>query len=204
MAEVDESKRSFIVKNHTATHLLHQALKDVLGDHVNQAGSLVTSERLRFDFSHYHAVTKQELVKIEQIVNEKIWESIPLKITKETLEDAKNMGAMALFGEKYGDIVRVVKVGDYSMELCGGCHVVNTSEIGLFKIISESGIGAGIRRIEAVTSKQAYELLSGRLEVLQQAAQLVKANEAAVPEKIEGLFHEMKQLKRKRNHSALK
>jgi alanyl-tRNA synthetase len=196
VAEVDASKRSFIVKNHTATHLLHQALKDVLGDHVNQAGSLVTSERLRFDFSHYHAVTKQELAKIEQIVNEKIWESIPLQITKETLEDAKNMGAMALFGEKYGDIVRVVKVGDYSMELCGGCHVVNTSEIGLFKIISESGIGAGIRRIEAVTSKQAYELLSGRLEILQQAAQLVKANEAAVPEKIEGLFHEMKQLKK--------
>ncbi|NWO13264.1 alanine--tRNA ligase [Virgibacillus sp.] len=195
-ATVDASKRSFIVKNHTATHLLHQALKDVVGEHVNQAGSFVAPERLRFDFSHYQAVSKQELKQIEQIVNEKIWQAISLETTTEKLKDAKKMGATALFGEKYGDVVRVVQIGDYSIELCGGCHVVNTAEIGLFKIVTESGIGAGTRRIEAVTSKQAYHFMSNKLGVLQQAAQLVKAKEEAVPEKIEGLYNEIKQLQK--------
>ncbi|WP_077299344.1 alanine--tRNA ligase [Virgibacillus pantothenticus] len=195
-ATVDVAKRSFVVKNHTATHLLHQALKDVIGEHVNQAGSLVAPERLRFDFSHYQAVSKQELAQIERQVNEKIWQAIPLQIKTEKLEEAKKMGATALFGEKYGDIVRVVQIGDYSIELCGGCHVVNTSEIGLFKIVTESGIGAGTRRIEAVTSKQAYEFITGKLGLLQQAAQLVKAKDEAVPEKIEVLYHEIKQLQK--------
>ncbi|API90630.1 alanine--tRNA ligase [Virgibacillus pantothenticus] len=195
-ATVDVAKRSFVVKNHTATHLLHQALKDVIGEHVNQAGSLVAPERLRFDFSHYQAVSKQELAQIERQVNEKIWQAIPLQIKTEKLEEAKKMGATALFGEKYGDIVRVVQIGDYSIELCGGCHVVNTSEIGLFKIVTESGIGAGTRRIEAVTSKQAYEFITGKLGLLQQASQLVKAKDEAVPEKIEALYHEIKQLQK--------
>ncbi|EQB35871.1 alanyl-tRNA synthase [Virgibacillus sp. CM-4] len=197
-AEVELVTRSFIVKNHTATHLLHQALKDILGTHVNQAGSLVTPERLRFDFSHYQALSKEELEQIEQIVNERIWDAITLDITHENIEDAKNMGAMALFGEKYGDVVRVVKIGDYSIELCGGCHVVNTAEIGLFKIVSESGIGAGTRRIEAVTSKQAYQFLSSKLGVLHQSAQLLKSAEEAVPEKIESLFQNIKDMQKEK------
>ncbi|MUK87018.1 alanine--tRNA ligase [Ornithinibacillus sp. L9] len=191
-AMVDNQFRTSIIKNHTATHLLHQALKDVLGTHVNQAGSLVTPDRLRFDFSHFSAVTKEELQQIEKIVNEKVWNSIPVVIDNKKLAEAKEMGAMALFGEKYGDVVRVVQIGDYSIELCGGCHVRNTSEIGLFKLVSEGGIGAGTRRIEAVTSKEAYNYLTGKLDLLQQSAQLVKTSEEKLPERIEGLFQEIK------------
>ncbi len=191
-AQVETVFRSGVVKNHTATHLLHQALKDVLGAHVNQAGSLVGPDRLRFDFTHFNAVKQEELDAIEQIVNEKIWASISLEIADKGIEEAKAMGAMALFGEKYGDIVRVVQVGDYSIELCGGCHVQNTAEIGLFKIVSESGIGAGTRRIEAVTSKNAYSFMNDKLELLTNAAQLLKVKEEKVPERITGLFDEMK------------
>lgn len=158
-ATVDQQKRKKVIKNHTATHLLHQALKDVLGDHVNQSGSLVAPGRLRFDFSHFNAVTEEELSEIEKNVNEKIWDSINVGVSYHDIQEAKEMGAMALFGEKYGKEVRVVSIGEYSLELCGGCHVQNTAEIGLFKIISESGIGAGTRRIEAKTSKGAYEFL---------------------------------------------
>ncbi|UJL44924.1 alanine--tRNA ligase [Virgibacillus sp. NKC19-16] len=195
-AIVDSRFRTSIIKHHTATHLLHQALKDVLGDHVNQAGSLVTPDRLRFDFSHFTAVSKEALQEIEQIVNEKIWSSLSLFIDNKKIEEAKEMGAMALFGEKYGDIVRVVQIGDYSIELCGGTHVQNTSEIGLFKIVSEGGIGAGIRRIEAVTSKHAYEFLTDKVNLLQDSAQLVKTNEENLPERIEGLFQEIKTLQK--------
>ncbi|MGP4107180.1 alanine--tRNA ligase [Virgibacillus sp. L01] len=195
-AIVDKGFRTAIIKNHTATHLLHQALKDVLGDHVNQAGSMVTPDRLRFDFSHFGSVKQEELQQIEQIVNQKIWASLPLVIDNKKIDDAKEMGAMALFGEKYGDIVRVVQIGDYSIELCGGCHVKNTAEIGLFKLVSETGIGAGTRRIEAISSKQAYEYVNNKLDVLQSTAQLLKTNEEKTPEKVQGLFQEIKSLQK--------
>lgn len=195
-AMVDSSFRQAIVKNHTATHLLHQALKDVLGNHVNQAGSLVTPDRLRFDFSHFATVKEEEQKKIEQIVNEKIWQSTTLHIESKKIDEAKEMGAMALFGEKYGDIVRVVQVGDYSIELCGGCHVDNTAEIGLFKIITETGIGAGTRRIEAVTSKRAYEYVNKKIGILKTSARLLKTNDDKVPERITGLHEDMKVLKK--------
>ena len=161
-ATVDRSQRGHTVKNHSATHILHQALKDVLGTHVNQAGSYVGPDRLRFDFSHFGQVTKEELEKIERIVNEKVWENIPVVTSLRNIDEAKQMGAMALFGEKYGDVVRVVQMGEFSLELCGGIHVFNTSEIGFFKLLSESGIGAGTRRIEAVTGKGAFEVIKTR------------------------------------------
>ncbi|MFC2948440.1 alanine--tRNA ligase [Virgibacillus sediminis] len=195
-AMVDSKFRSSIIKNHTATHLLHQALKDVLGSHVNQAGSLVTPDRLRFDFSHFSSVSSEELQQIEELVNKKIWNSLALSIDNKRLEEAKEMGAMALFGEKYGDIVRVVQIGDYSIELCGGCHVRNTSEIGMFKIVTESGIGAGTRRIEAVTSRQAYEFMNDKLSLLEKSATMVKSAEEKLPERIEALFAEIQSLKK--------
>ncbi|PSB71782.1 alanine--tRNA ligase [Bacillus sp. LNXM12-2] len=201
-AKVESALRKGIVKNHTATHLLHQALKDVLGSHVNQAGSLVNENRLRFDFSHFGQVTKEELSQIEKIVNEKIWEGISVAIDLKPIAEAKEMGAMALFGEKYGDIVRVVQVGDYSIELCGGCHVQNTAEIGLFKIASESGIGAGTRRIEAVTGKGAYEELNDQLAILEQAASELKSNTKDVPKRIAALQADLKEAQRE-NESLL-
>lgn len=201
-AEVESALRKGIVKNHTATHLLHQAIKDVLGSHVNQAGSLVNENRLRFDFSHFGQVTKEELSQIEKIVNEKIWEGISVAIDLKPIAEAKEMGAMALFGEKYGDIVRVVQVGDYSIELCGGCHVQNTAEIGLFKIASESGIGAGTRRIEAVTGKGAYEELNDQLAILEKAANELKSNTKDVPKRIASLQADLKEVQRE-NESLL-
>lgn len=195
-ATIQRDKRKAIIKNHTATHLLHQALKDVLGTHVNQAGSLVEPERLRFDFTHFGAVREKELEEIEQIVNNKVWESFPLIVDYKKLSEAKEMGAMALFGEKYGDIVRVVQIDNYSIELCGGCHVQNTSEIGLFKIVSESGIGAGTRRIEAVTSKKAYEYMNEQLQLLQDTARALKTNVEKIPKRLENLFSEMKTLEK--------
>ncbi|TWT09378.1 alanine--tRNA ligase [Planomicrobium sp. CPCC 101079] len=195
-AQVDASERRHTVKNHTATHLLHQALKDVLGTHVNQAGSYVGPDRLRFDFSHFGGVTKEELEQIEQIVNEKVWSGIPVQTGYHNLQEAKDMGAMALFGEKYGDIVRVVEIGDYSLELCGGVHVGSTAEIGLFKIVSESGIGAGIRRIEAVTGKGAYENFKDSEQTLEQAAGLLKSSPKDLVQKVQSFQQEMKGLQR--------
>ena len=160
-AQIDTKKRSSIVKNHTATHLLHQVLKDVLGDHVNQAGSLVDADKLRFDFSHFGKIDEETLSQIEEKVNEKIFEALNVDIQSMPIDEAKKIGAMALFGEKYGDIVRVVNIEPYSIELCGGTHVTNTSQVGLFKITSESGTGAGVRRIEAITGHVAYDYLSG-------------------------------------------
>ncbi|PHK51002.1 alanine--tRNA ligase [Staphylococcus edaphicus] len=155
-ASVNHKERRSIKKNHSATHLLHAALKEVLGDHVNQAGSLVEADRLRFDFSHFGPMSKDEIDTVERRVNEEIWNSIDVDIQEMPISDAKQLGAMALFGEKYGDIVRVVNMAPFSIELCGGIHVNNTSEIGLFKIVSESGTGAGVRRIEAFTGKSAF------------------------------------------------
>ncbi|OCA92469.1 alanine--tRNA ligase [Pseudobacillus wudalianchiensis] len=195
-ARVDAASRNKIIKNHTATHLLHQALKDVLGTHVNQAGSLVEPDRLRFDFSHFGQVTPEELEKVEEIVNEKIWHSLPVGIAHKSIDEAKKMGAMALFGEKYGDIVRVVSVGDYSLELCGGCHVPDTSVIGLFKIVSESGIGAGTRRIEAVTGEAAYKFLNSQTALLKEAAHKLKANPKDILAKVDSLQAELKELQR--------
>ncbi|MBM6997019.1 alanine--tRNA ligase [Paenibacillus sp. DXFW5] len=195
-ASVSKEQRSHTVKNHTATHLLHKALKETLGEHVNQAGSLVEPQRLRFDFSHLGSISPEELVEIERRVNEQIWNALPVTTSLKAIDEAKAMGAMALFGEKYGDIVRVVQVGEYSLELCGGCHVNNSAEIGLFKIVSESGIGSGVRRIEAVTGRGAYQFMDGQLDLLKQAAGLLKSNVNDVPKRVEGLFQQLKELGR--------
>lgn len=172
---VDRRRHHSIEKNHTATHLLHQALKDVLGDHANQAGSLVTAGHLRFDFSHFGQVTDNELAEMEAKVNEAIAEAYPVVTTVTSIEEAKAAGAQALFGEKYGSEVRMVDINHWSIELCGGTHVANTAEIGLFKIISESGIGAGVRRIEAVTSLAAIQEYKKQENILKQIAENLKA-----------------------------
>ncbi|QOV12790.1 alanine--tRNA ligase [Viridibacillus arvi] len=195
-AIVDRDARNQTIKNHTATHLLQRALKDTLGDHVNQAGSYVGPDRLRFDFSHFGQVTKEELETIEQIVNEKIWDDIAVIIENKAIDEAKAMGAMALFGEKYGDVVRVVQVGDYSLELCGGIHVDRSSQIGFFKIVSESGIGAGTRRLEAVTGKAAFVAAKEEQHILEQAAALLKANPKDLVARVEGLQHDYKEQQR--------
>ncbi|MFJ7679233.1 alanine--tRNA ligase [Peribacillus sp. NPDC097198] len=204
MAAVNQENRIQITKNHTATHLLHQALKDVLGTHVNQAGSLVQAERLRFDFSHFGQITAEEIEQIETIVNEKIWQSLQVNTEYKNIEEAKAMGAMALFGEKYGKIVRVVQIGDYSLELCGGVHVPNTAVIGLFKIVSESGIGAGTRRIEAVTGAGAYNLMAEQIHVLKDAASKLKTNMKDVPARIETILADAKELQRENDSLAAK
>lgn len=196
VANVEAAERKAVTKNHTATHLLHKALKDTLGTHVNQAGSLVSPERLRFDFSHFGAVTQEELTKIEQDVNQAIWASLPVDIEEMNIADAKAKGAMALFGEKYGETVRVVSAGTYSIELCGGIHVGNTAEIGLFKIVSESGIGAGTRRIEAVTGAGAYRVMNQHLETLEQAAAVLKTKTTEVPGRIEALQQQLRETER--------
>jgi alanyl-tRNA synthetase len=175
--KVDRPFRLAVRKNHTATHLLDQALREVLGAHTHQAGSLVEPDYLRFDFNHQGQVTPAELQKLEDIVNAKIFAEIPVKTTETDLETAKKMGAIALFTDKYGDRVRVVNIGDWSIELCGGTHVKNTAELGLFKITSESAIGAGVRRIEAVTSQAAVQYFDQQLHLLTQTAKIVKANQ---------------------------
>ncbi|MCS1350261.1 alanine--tRNA ligase [Mechercharimyces sp. CAU 1602] len=195
-ATVDTPTRLDTLKNHTATHLLHQALKDTLGEHVNQAGSLVASDRLRFDFSHFGSMTVAELQEVERQVNEQIWKNTPVNILEKSLSDAKAMGAMALFGEKYGDVVRVVQVGEYSIELCGGTHVASTAEIGLFKIMSEAGIGSGIRRIEAATGRQAVSFYETQTLRLEQIAGRLKTRTEDVVERVDGMLTQMKELQR--------
>lgn len=191
---VDAKKRALIGRNHSATHLLQKALREVLGSHVEQHGSDVNADRLRFDFSHFAAMTPEEITKVENIVNTKIAEAIPVVTEVMSLEEAKKTGAMALFGEKYGDSVRVVKMGDFSIELCGGTHVANTGSIGAFKIISESGVAAGVRRIEALTSKAVFEYYDRLEETINEAAKLVKTNPAGLVEKLEHLMADMKAL----------
>lgn len=210
-SQVTVDARLALTKNHTATHLLHQALKDVIGEHANQAGSLVSADRLRFDFTNMQGLTPEELQRIETIVNEKIWASLPVEVFEKSIEEAKAMGAMALFSEKYGDTVRVVKAGEYSIELCGGCHVSNTSEIGLFKIISESGIGAGTRRIEAVTGQAAFEYMNTFINRFAAVAETLKTKPALLEERVEGVLDELKEahrenesLKSKLSHLKMK
>lgn len=189
---VDQARHLNLARNHTATHLLQAALRKVLGNHVNQAGSLVTPDHLRFDFTHFSPVTPAELDKVEAMVNEEILKSIPVTIQEMPLEEAKKRGAMALFGEKYGDVVRVVSVDDFSRELCGGSHVENTSVIGSFRITSETGTGSGVRRIEAVTGAAALKLAKRDAEELQQTAAILKAKNEDIPAKVQALLDELK------------
>ena len=189
---VDSQARKDTEKNHSATHLLQKALKAVLGAHVEQKGSLVTPDRLRFDFAHFQAMTSEELSKVEDLVNEKIQASLPVNTNVMDIEEGKKSGAMALFGEKYAQKVRVVSMGDFSKELCGGTHVANTGEIMLFKIVSEAGIAAGVRRIEALTGKGVIEYYKKQEEMLQEAAKALKANPSQVVEKIQHLQSELK------------
>ncbi|HEM3940549.1 TPA: alanine--tRNA ligase [Streptococcus suis] len=195
--EIDTNRRRGVEKNHTATHLLHAALHNVIGEHATQAGSLNEEGFLRFDFTHFEAVTADELRRIENEVNEKIWEALDIVTVETDVETAKEMGAMALFGEKYGKVVRVVTIGDYSIELCGGTHVGNTAEIGLFKIVKEEGIGSGTRRILAVTGKEAFLALRDREDALKAVAQTLKVPQIdQVPTKVEALAAELRDLQK--------
>ena len=194
-AAVDAGRRMAICRNHTATHLMQKALREVLGEHVHQAGSYQDDRITRFDFTHFSAVTPEELARVEQLVNEKIYESIPVAVQNLPIEEAKKMGAMALFGEKYGDVVRVVDAGGWSVEFCGGTHVKNTAQIGCFKILSESSVAAGIRRIEATTAFGVLGLLNERTEELTRTAAALKANNLKdVPARAEAMAAELKEI----------
>jgi alanyl-tRNA synthetase len=192
-AKVLTEERLSTARNHSATHLLHKALKEVLGDHVEQAGSLVAPTRLRFDFSHFAPLTDEEIDRVEGIVNKKIMEALSIDIIETTYDDARSLGAVALFGEKYGDIVRVVKMGDYSIELCGGTHLSNTGQAGLFKIISETGIAAGVRRIEAVTGSGAIQWVKQQNELINQVSEVLKTNPTGVIQKAKGIMEQVKE-----------
>ena len=192
--EVETVRRLDTCKNHSATHLLQKALQEVLGSHVEQSGSYVDGERLRFDFSHSSAMTREELNRVEALVNEKIAENLPVVTEVMSLEEAKKTGAMALFGEKYGEKVRVVRMGDFSVELCGGTHVANTGMISLFKILSESGVAAGVRRIEALTGKGVLDYYKNLERTLEEAGRALKATPATLVEKCSHVMAELKSL----------
>ncbi len=195
--EIDSKRRRAVEKNHTATHLLHAALHNVIGEHATQAGSLNDEEVLRFDFTHFEAVTAEELRRIEEEVNQQIWNAIPVETVETDIDTAKAMGAMALFGEKYGKNVRVVKIGDYSIELCGGTHLGNTAEIGLFKIVKEEGIGSGTRRIFAVTGQGAFEAYRAQEDALKEVAKAVKAPQLKdAPGKVVALTEQVRELQK--------
>ncbi len=197
MLTVDKARRTDICRNHTATHILDKALRDVLGSHVAQAGSLVEDGRLRFDFSHFEAMTAEQIKETERIVNQKILESIDVTVQELPIEEAKKIGAIALFGEKYGDVVRVVSVGDYSIEFCGGTHLTNTSQCGLFKIISEGGVAAGVRRIEAVTGKGVLEYIENNDKLIVNTAAALKTNQIhEIDKKAESLFTQNRELEK--------
>lgn len=195
-AEVNISRRMSIARNHSTTHLLQKALRTVLGTHVEQAGSLVTPERFRFDFSHFKAMTDDELEKVEKLVNEAILDSHDIFIKEASIAEAKQMGAMALFGEKYGDMVRVVKMGDYSIELCGGTHLTTTSQAGMFKILSENGIAAGVRRIEGITGEKVYEHMKEEEKLIKEISEKLKVFPKESPKKIEALISQLKETER--------
>jgi alanyl-tRNA synthetase len=194
--EIDTKRRDSIRRNHTATHLLHKALRTVVGEHVHQAGSLVTDERLRFDFSHFESLTTEQISEIERLVNEQIFENLKVQINHMDIEEAKTKGAQALFGDKYGDIVRVVEVGDYSMELCGGTHVDNTGEIGLFNIVAEQGIAAGTRRIEATTGYGTYKTVIEMENELDEIADVLKTDVKGLGKKVQKLLQEFKDVQK--------
>ncbi len=203
VAEVDKSRRLATARNHTTTHLVQKALRNVLGSHVTQAGSLVGPDRLRFDFSHFSAMTAEELRKVEKEVNDRILESLPVTVKEMPVDEAKKLGAMALFGEKYGNTVRVVTVGDYSMELCGGTHLGNSSQAGFVKILGESGVAAGVRRIEALTGEGAISYLNDKEERLNEVAAALKTNPQDSLRKVEALNSDLreagKEIERLRN-----
>ncbi len=190
---IDGEKRLATARNHSATHLLQKALREVLGNHIEQAGSHVSSERLRFDFTHFTSLTPDEVKNVERMVNEKVLANLPVAVCETTIGEARKMGAMALFGEKYGETVRVVNMGDYSVELCGGVHLQNTAQTGTFKIISETGVAAGVRRIEAVTGQNALLYYQHQEEYLKMAGALLKATPELVSKKIEALLTELKE-----------
>ena len=192
-AKVDEERRIATARNHSATHLLHKALREVLGSHVEQAGSLVTPSRLRFDFSHFAPLTKEEIEKVEQLVNEKILEGLAIEVFETSLSKAKELGAAALFGEKYKDVVRVVKMGDFSIELCGGTHLRNTAQAGLFKIISESGVAAGVRRIEAVTGAAVYQRIKELENTINDIAEELKTNPNNIVQRLKSISKQLKE-----------
>lgn len=195
-AEIDTTRRAAIIKNHTATHILHAALRNVLGDHVTQKGSLVDNEKLRFDFSHFEGVTSEELLTVERMVNEEIRRNVARETALMQIDEAKEKGAMALFGEKYDDEVRVVTLGEFSTELCGGVHVERTGDIGLFKVTSEAGIAAGVRRIEAMTAESAMNFIDEQANQLSNVAGLVKSDVAGAVGKVEQLVAKSKQLEK--------
>lgn len=191
-AEIDLEKRKSTAKNHTATHLLHKVLKEVLGEHVNQAGSMVSDDRLRFDYTHFEMVSEEDLREIERRVNKAILADYTVNTEITSIDDAKKQGAMALFDEKYGDVVRLVKVGDFSKELCGGTHIDETAKIGMFKIVSESSIASGVRRIEALTGKSAIEYLNNANSIITELMQSVKATREELVDKVQNLKKEIK------------
>ncbi len=191
-AVIDTKRRSAIARNHTTTHLLHKALKNVLGTHVAQAGSLVEPDRFRFDFSHFSAIAPEDLKRIEKEVNAKILENLTVNTVEASIDEARKMGATALFGEKYGNVVRVIKVGDYSMELCGGTHLTSTSQAGLIKILGESGVAAGVRRIEALTGEAAMEYFAEKEKLLNEVSSALKASPQDSLKKVESLTAELK------------
>ncbi len=195
-AAVDAARRKVTAKNHTATHLLHAALRQVLGDHVKQAGSLVAPDRLRFDFTHFSPLTEHEMDRIEELVNAQVWENRSVATDVMDLDRALSTGAMALFGEKYGERVRVVTVPDFSVELCGGIHVAATGEIGLFKLVSQGGVAAGVRRVEALTGPGAFQHVKHEEQVLLEAADRIKARPMELSEKIEKLTATTRDLER--------
>jgi len=196
-ASVPREKRLDTERNHTATHLLHAALRSVLGEHVHQAGSLVAPDRLRFDFTHHGPMTEAEIARVEEIVNREVFNAIPLDIAQKTYSEALASGAMALFGEKYGDVVRVVSIPGVSAELCGGTHVRNTAEIGLFRIVAESGVAAGVRRIEAVTGPKAYAQLSAMARTLEELAESLRATPENVVRRVQSLVEEKRSLEKR-------
>ena len=194
--EVCKKRRRAIERNHSATHLLHKALKETLGTHVAQAGSLVTPERLRFDFSHFEAMTNEQLAEVERLVNEAILDGLDIVIQELNINDAKKLGATAQFGEKYGEVVRVVSMGDYSVEFCGGCHLKNTAQAGLFKIISEGGVAAGVRRIEAVTGEGVLEYIKEKEDIIDNTAKALKSTEHDLVKKAENIMEEHRKLQK--------